>query len=498
MSSRPFRVLLSAHVDLNVIDGSAFFVSGVASLLTSSPGVTVHVVTATPIRRPVVIQEMLLNDRVTVTDPFGDESLAVRVPEFRGARRMDEPMAARVLSHYLDQGRHDVVVVRSTEVAHALSELRPDLGGALCVYVTGVVADDTVIDPAVRHRLETLLDRGATLLCQTPEMRDHLEGVLGADGSSGTIGILTPAVPSEDDVVVPVSGGPLVLAYTGKFAPAWHTVEMLAGFKEAVSAGADLRMVVAGDHFKRPPEWPTFAAEVRYLLESHPGVSWVGAVTRADARALVAGADVGIGWRHASPRLQLGAVDQAARARGPRPALRHQPDPDAPPALRARLPPLRQLDDRVRRPARADGARPSAGPGRWRESRRRWPRTTPMSGSSAGSSRPCSRPPVSPTTRRATSRATSRALCASSSERLLQRRGPVGRAGSRTARTLRRHPPPGGAGHHGPRRGAPAARSCGGARAVPTGRPRRVPCDLLARLLAAGAGGVTARRCPAS
>ncbi|MBM6403503.1 hypothetical protein JQN72_04505 [Phycicoccus sp. CSK15P-2] len=300
MSSRPFRVLVSAYVDLNVIDGSAFFVSGVASLLTSAPGMAVHVVTATPIRRPVVIQEMLLNNRVTVTDPFRDVTLTARLPELADASWMDEQTSARVLSHYLDQGHYDVIIVRSTEVAHTLAELHPDLGRRLCVYVTGVVASDADLDPVVSHRLGALLDRGATLLCQTPEMREHLLGALAQESRAEAVALLSPAVPSEHDVVLPQSQGPLLLTYTGKFAPAWHTVEMLAAFKEASSAGADLRLVVAGDHFKRPPEWPSFVAEVRYLLGSHPGVSWVGAVTRADARALVAGSDVGIGWRNTS------------------------------------------------------------------------------------------------------------------------------------------------------------------------------------------------------
>lgn len=300
MESRTFRVLLYAHVDLNVIDGSAFFVAGAASLLTSAPGVAVDVITATPIRRPVVVHEMLVNDRVSVTDPFRDQTLAARLPEFRGATRMNEGTAARVLDHYLDQGRHDVVVVRSTEVAHALAELRPSLGRRLCVYVTGVVAADVEVEAGLRGRLQSLLDGGATLLCQTPEMREHLARSLDVDRAPGALALMSPAVPPESDAVLPGARGPLVLAYTGKFAPAWHTVEMLAGFKEAASAGADLQLVVAGDHFKRPEEWPTFGAEVRYLLGSHPGISWVGAVTRADARALVAGADVGLGWRHAS------------------------------------------------------------------------------------------------------------------------------------------------------------------------------------------------------
>ncbi|NMR20533.1 hypothetical protein [Cellulomonas fimi] len=300
VKAQPFRVLLYAHVDLNVIDGSAFFVAGAASLLTSAPGVQVDVVAATPITRSVVVQEMLVNDRVTVTDPFADPGLAVHKPEFEGARRMDEGMAASALDHYLDRAAYDVVIVRSTEVADELAQRRPDLGRRLCVYVTGVVAADAPIGEEALARLERLVVGEATLLCQTPEMRDHLGALLRANGSTTRLAVMSPSVPAENEAILPGTDGPLVLAYTGKFAPAWHTVEMLAAFKEAASAGADLRMLVAGDHFKRAPEWPTFGAEVRYLLESHPGISWRGAVTRAEARQLVSSAHAGIGWRHPS------------------------------------------------------------------------------------------------------------------------------------------------------------------------------------------------------
>lgn len=297
---RPFRVLLSAYVDLNVIDGSAFFVAGVATLLTSAPGMSVDVVAAAPVRRPVVVQEMLLNDRVTLIDPFRDQVLATRLPELVGKAWMDEVTLATVLAAYLDREQYDVVILRSTEAAHALSRLRPDLGSRLCVYVTGVVADDAEVAPTVLQRLQSLVDGGATLLCQTSEMQAHVRVLLRSGGDAGTVAVLSPAVPSAPGSTTPTGRGPLVLAYTGKFAPAWNTVEMLAGLKEASAAGADLRLVVAGDHFKRPAEWPTFAAEVRYLLGSHSSISWAGAVTRADARALVAGADLGIGWRHGS------------------------------------------------------------------------------------------------------------------------------------------------------------------------------------------------------
>ena len=300
MAPVPFRVLLYAHVDLNAVDGSAFFVAGAASLLTAAPGIEVDVVTATPLKRAVVVAEMLHNPQVTVVDPFRDVGLVARRPEYQGMTRMGEQTAAAVLDHYLDRGAYDVVLVRNTEVGDALLRLRPTLGSRLCVYVTGVAFGDRPVDAGLLTRLQHLASGGATLLCQTPEMLEHLAHLLGSGTSPGGLALMSPAVPAERRVAQPADRGPLALVYTGKFAPAWNTVEMLAGFKEAASSTTALRLTVAGDHFKSGPGWPSFAAEVRYLLGSHPDIDWVGGVTREEARSLVSNADVGLGWRHRS------------------------------------------------------------------------------------------------------------------------------------------------------------------------------------------------------
>lgn len=300
MRTTPFRVLLYAHVDLNVVDGSAFFVAGASSLLTSAPGVEVDVVTATPIKRAVVVQEMLANPAVKVVDPFRDEGLALRRPEFRTITRMDEATAGSMLVHYLDRGSYDVVLVRSSEVADTVAHLRPDLGSRLCVYVTGVVSGGRPLEESLLGRLRHLASSGATLLCQTPEMSEHLAELLGPAARPGSLAVMRPAVPAGPPVKDPPADGALVVAYTGKFARAWNTVEMLAGFKQAASRVPGMRLLVAGDHFKSDPTWPTFAAEAKYLLGSHPQITWVGGVTREEARDLVTSADVGLGWRAAS------------------------------------------------------------------------------------------------------------------------------------------------------------------------------------------------------
>lgn len=300
MRTTPFRVLLYAHVDLNVVDGSAYFVAGAASLLTSAAGVEVDVVTATPLQRTVVAEEMLVNPAVVVVDPYRDEGLALRRPEFRTIRRMDEVMAASMLVHYLDRGGYDVVLVRSTQVAGELARLRPGLGPRLCVYVTGVVSRGQDVEEPLLGCLRGLAHGGATLLCQTAEMSEHLGRLLPDTVPPGGVAVMRPSVPARPGSPEPPTDGPLVAAYTGKFARAWNTVQMLSGFKQAVSRTPGMRLLVAGDHFRPEPGWPTFAAEARYLLQSHPQITWVGGVTRDEARDLVSAADVGLGWRSSS------------------------------------------------------------------------------------------------------------------------------------------------------------------------------------------------------
>jgi hypothetical protein len=312
------RVLVHGYVDLNVVDGSAVFVPALARLLTGAPGVSVDVVSATPVRRAVVLAEALGQPRVSVVDPFHDATLQARETWLGGLTRLTEAQAALVVRHYASERGADVVVVRGTGVALELVRAEPDLAPRLCAYVTGVTHGDRPTDPVTAHALRELASAGATLLCQTEEMADVvadlLDGHDGYDGHDGHGGhgghggrpaVLPPAVPGAGTgtgAEVPTDPGHragVVAVYTGKFATAWNTLPMLSGFRQAHAREPRLRLVVAGDHFKPDPDLPSFAAEARHLLTSTPEVRWVGAVAREEARRLVAAADVGIGWRSA-------------------------------------------------------------------------------------------------------------------------------------------------------------------------------------------------------
>lgn len=317
---RSLRILLYAHVNLNAVDGSAFFVAGAVSLLTSSAGVEVDVVSALPVRRAVVVHEMLDNPQVTLVDPYSDPGVTMQHDRIAARGQVSEEEAATLVDHYIERGLYDLVLIRGTETAYRLSELRPSLGSSLCVYVTGVVSLGRPIDPVLLTRLDSLAGWGATLLVQTPEMEQLIRGALEVRGRTPQIVEMSPAVPMHEGSEPPERTGRLELVYTGKFAPHWNSVEMLAGFKVASFQADNMRLRVAGDYFKKSESWPSFAAETRSLLCSSPDIEWLGAMSRERARELVIGSHVGIGWRSraldGSAELSTKLLEHGALGRG--------------------------------------------------------------------------------------------------------------------------------------------------------------------------------------
>ena len=291
------RVLLFGYINTNVIDGSALFLAGAAALFAEAGNCRVSLVTAVPLARHEVLNDVLDSPMVEIVDPFRDETLEV-TGGWRADKRMSHADAARVLLAYWSRGEHDLIFVRSTEVAEQLVDAAPEIGRNLLVYVTGVAFSDRPVAPTTSRGLKTLARAGAILLAQTEEMRTVIGAEVGNEAAA-RIGLMGPAVPWSAATPLPLVPG-LRLAYTGKFAPAWNTVPILAGVLEAHARHDDVSLVVAGDYFKRDSDDPRYADEAQWLL-GRPGVDWIGGVSRSRARQEVLRSHVGIGWR--SPAL---------------------------------------------------------------------------------------------------------------------------------------------------------------------------------------------------
>lgn len=330
------RVLLSGHIDLNVIDGSALFVANIAALASSHPGVEVDLLSCKPVTNSVAVEELQGLAGVKVVDPYdretpaslGIEPVSAGSPAFAGNPASAEEAkhgvsastCAQILAEYVERAEqgespYDVVFVRDTLMAwEAVTQWGLDPTN-LAVYVTGFTHYDRRPDAALCRAVRVLERLGAYLVFQTPEMLQWVQfNVFGRRVPRSFV--LMPCLPllfsdlsaaekrvKENSTATKHGSSAanrrpsLRLTYVGKFFPEWAPIEQIAAFRESRLANPRAAFTVAGDHFRSSDTDPLFVEKVRYLLESTPGLEWVGGVPRWRARQIMLDSDVGFGLR---------------------------------------------------------------------------------------------------------------------------------------------------------------------------------------------------------
>ena len=289
------RVLLYGDIDLNLIDGSAIWLTSIAEVLARC-GVDVVLLRRTPLTRDVLVRDLNRHPAVTVIDPWDPARaglLDVLSREARARRRLQALDAAALIDAVQNATAIDLFLIRGVETAARLDE-QAQVGRRLWVYVT---------DPRQygsgepRQRLGALYDRCAGLLCQTDEARCEIAAALGRDEPDRVV-LLPPMIPhvGEGDRRAPDPAAPR-LGYSGKLSPPYMIVETLDAFCRVRARCPGAEFHVIGDKFHNVPAVPGFEATVRHRLQHTPGVVWHGGVSRADATALLARVDVATSWR---------------------------------------------------------------------------------------------------------------------------------------------------------------------------------------------------------
>lgn len=299
VENEAFRVLVAGYINLNVIDGSAFFISGLASMLSELPSVEVDILTANPVKKLDVLDEVMYRPNVNIIDPYSPKTAEL----FRGAKSGDS-MAREEYAELISQigTRYDAIVLRDSESASHLVKYSPQLGDRLFAYVTGIHTVGQDIDLKLKRQLRAIFASGARFVCQTEYIQHALMEVV-PEIRMQDVYILTPHVPDGVDDFDQVFVKKIRFnrfVYTGKFFEDWNTDRILASFKDLNHQGNSLFLDVAGDQFRHSKANPNFVKNNRWLLDTTPGVTWHGRVPRAESRKLIEASDIGIGWRSES------------------------------------------------------------------------------------------------------------------------------------------------------------------------------------------------------
>lgn len=288
----PLRVLVYGDVNLNLIDGSAIWLTSVVSMLKQDPSIHVDVLLKRSITKPEVTAGIRELPNVRFIDLFGANSPKKGTPYHeRGVLQADE--AARVIDELMTKDGYDLAFVRGFQLAYDLSQYEQTMAKTW-TYITDFTHDHTQASEEELARLRQIASRSARMLCQTEAMKTYFESFLPTDRP---FLILNPMIPNGKGTQPTFTKPNDRLVYTGKFAPLWYTTEILDAFaKLRETYPAELH--IAGDKFNQDPSNPNFKQETLARLKSEEGIHWLKGIPRADVETLIDRSAIGVSWRH--------------------------------------------------------------------------------------------------------------------------------------------------------------------------------------------------------
>ncbi|MFD6207360.1 hypothetical protein [Peribacillus sp. NPDC060253] len=295
VQNRKMKVLLFGFIDMNSMDGSAVFLSSLASTLSLDSNIEIDLLLASPVKRDILIRPLEKCDNIKILNPFVDPFFNATDEEWVKKGVINFDIAEMLISHYWNQNEYDWLFVRSIETVEKIAKHKHIIRNTL-VYATGLTHIGQDVNEEKFESIKNIYNQCAYFLCQTEEMCEFVIEILNLDKEKNKVSLLTPMIPNVES-----AGGDVKLkhklVYTGKFDPDWKTIPILTAFKELKREIPKLSLNVAGDKFKWVKGDTQFKEEAKYLLENTEGLDWYGALTREDAQQLIVNSDVGITWR---------------------------------------------------------------------------------------------------------------------------------------------------------------------------------------------------------
>lgn len=290
--------LVFGYININVIDGSAIFMSSLCNILSKNKKSTTDLLLAVPQKRTTILDDLEKISNVKILDPFfnntyKDFNLALR-------EQISIEEAANLINYSDSNNNYHRIYIRSLEVTKKLLEINPELIHKTYSYVTGITSSKQELDESEYAYFNEIERLGGKFLCQTSEMKNHILSYLNLNTS--TIIDLNPMIPD-----IPFSFEEIFLqkdkynnfVYTGKFASEWNTIPMISKFRELKEL-SEATLEVAGDQFKIDLVDTKFVGYAKYLLENTKNIRWHGGLTRNQTLTLIKNSDIGLSWRSAS------------------------------------------------------------------------------------------------------------------------------------------------------------------------------------------------------
>lgn len=281
---RTLKVLVYGDVDLNIMDGSAVWLTSMAGMLATNPDIQTEILLKARIKNTLLTDEMAGYPNVKMIQPYEDFGNR----PFANGNRMNAAEAVRVMKELDAKNHYHLIIVRGFDLVRQLVQ-ESKLVGKTVPYITDFNHTLTRSSRKERSELGEVYRRFPNLFMQTEPMKQAFMRLMNVDGEK--IQILFPMVPNgaaqpsfrnENDRLV----------YTGKFAADWYTEEIVEAASELEG---NITVGIAGDKFQG--ELTAKKEQIMKQFAEEPKIDWRGAMSRSASQQFIEDGDIGISWR---------------------------------------------------------------------------------------------------------------------------------------------------------------------------------------------------------
>lgn len=276
------RVLLYGDVNLNLLDGSALWLTSMAQVLPLA-GCQVDLLLKAPVVEDRLVRPLRGLPGLNLLDELSGT----------GREAYSTPEAARRIVELSGQG-YDLVLLRGLAVNQAVAG-DPAFTGRLWSYVTDYPQTAAEFTEEQRGELRKVATGCQVFFAQTESSRSYLEYHLPE--LAGKTLLMPPPIPGfEASEPAPDNPSHIRMIYAGKLAQRWRTKEMCELPSRLAQEGIAANLTVFGDKFHQGTSKKSWTGEMTEAL-GLPGVDWRGGVAREEMLAELAQFNLGMSWR---------------------------------------------------------------------------------------------------------------------------------------------------------------------------------------------------------
>lgn len=291
---KTLNIVVYGDVDLNLLDGSAVWAQSMVLSLADVEAVDVTLLLKAPVGTDRLIAPLEGKSNVSVRRPFEEQMLS------NLSRAVSPNQLAQLLAQ-LDSERYvDAFVIRGHRIATSLAE-DERFRGRLWTYLTDIPQSNIGVDPDQVASIHSIVEASARVLCQTEDLRSHLEQMVPA--ACGKTILHPPVVETPNSAAdgqgVPTTGADYRLVYTGKMAPDWRTEQMTELPQQLAELDLDVEIHMVGDKIHDDRDDPGFAQRMDRALDASRVIRH-GGVPRRRAVEIASACDIGLCWRSAA------------------------------------------------------------------------------------------------------------------------------------------------------------------------------------------------------